>query len=432
MTIKCIENQKVEGKYFLIDHPSGIKIYYYPMPGKSKSAAMIATKFGSINREFKKYKSDEWMTVPDGIAHFLEHKLFEGPQGNAFDYYAKTGAKANAYTSNDRTVYYFITSDHFYDSLDILLRFVKHPYFTPENVEKEKGIIGQEIRMYDDEPTWQGYISLLQALYVSNPVRIDIAGTVESISEITDEMLYDCYKVFYNNANLTLCIAGDLDIEKIIEICDRQLPVEESDPIVQRIAEEPHKINNTHCFKHMDVSKDLFFIGIKDNDVNLTGAEWAKHELSVKILQMLLFGESSSFFKRLYQSGLINSDFSADYENGVGFGLLLFAGESDQPEKVLCEIKKICAEFSETMISEEDFRRIRNALYGDMIRSLDNAESLVNKFVSHRLMGGDVFSLIHAINDITVNDIVTVGKSLLSTDQIALSVIKSKESGDQE
>lgn len=430
MRTECIEYPKVEGKYFMIDHPSGIKIYYYPMPGKSKSAAMIATKFGSINRQFKKYQSDEWMTVPDGIAHFLEHKLFEGPQGNAFDFYAKTGAKANAYTSNDRTAYYFVASDRFYESLDILIRFVKHPYFTPENVEKEKGIIGQEIRMYDDEPSWQGYISLVQALYSTHPVRVDIAGTVESIADITDQTLYDCYNVFYNNANLTLCIAGDLDIEKILEVCDRQLPVEESDEIVQTIPAEPKEIDHAYFTKEMDVSKNQFFIGIKDNDADLTGDAWAKHELSVKILEMMLFGESSPFFKRLYQSGLINSEFSVDYENGVGYGFLLFAGESDEPEKVCDEIKKICNDFSDQMITLEDFRRIRNALYGDMIRSLDNAESVVNKFVAHRLMDGDIFTLIRAINEITLADIVSIGKRLLKADNIAMSVIRPKESGE--
>ena len=430
MNAKCIEYPKAEGKYYRVSHPSGITLFYYPMPGKSKASAMIATKFGSINREFKKYQSDEWMTVPDGIAHFLEHKLFEGPQGNAFDFYAKTGAKANAYTSNDRTAYYFVASDHFYESLDILLRFVKHPYFTPENVEKEKGIIGQEIRMYDDEPSWQGYISLVQALYVEHPVRVDIAGTVETIAGITDQTLYDCYNVFYNNANLTLCIAGDLDLDEILKVCDRQLPVEASDKIVQRIPTESKKIFKGSVSKEMDVSKTQFFIGLKDNEADLSGEAWAKHELSVKILLTILFGESSAFFKKMYQKGIINPEFSADYENGVGFGFLLFAGESDQPDVVCDEIKALCDHFSEDMISAEDFRRIRNALYGDMIRSLDNAESLVNRFVAHRLMDGDIFSLISKINELTVDDIVSVGKRLLCSDRVAMSVIRPKEKGE--
>lgn len=425
--MECVKNVRVDGQYFQINHPSGITLYYYPMPEKSKASAMIATKFGSMNREFKKYQSEEWMVVPDGIAHFLEHKLFEGPQGNAFDFYAKTGAKANAYTSNDRTAYYFVTSENFYESLDILLRFVKHPYFTAENVEKEKGIIGQEIRMYDDEPSWQGYIALVQALYQNHPVRIDIAGTVDTISEITDTTLYDCYNVFYNNANLSLCIAGDLDLDKILEVCDRQLPVEQSDKIVQKIPQEPQEIAIAFVSKKMDVSKTQFFIGLKDPDAVVSGNEWAKHELSVKILQTILFGESSRFFKELYQAGVLNPEFSADYENGVGFGFLLFAGESDQPETVVEKIKSICDGFTSDMITIDDFRRVRNALYGDMIRGLDNAESLVNRFVAHRLMDGDIFSLINAINNLTIDDVINTGKRLLNSERVAMSLIYPKE-----
>ena len=422
MKIDKICYEKADAVYYRVDHPSGVVIYYYPTPGKSKSSAMIATKFGSINREFKKYNSNEWMKVPDGIAHFLEHKLFEGKEGNAFDYYAKTGAKANAYTSNDRTAYYFVTSDHFYESLEILLEFIKHPYFTYENVEKEKGIIGQEIKMYDDEPSWQGYISLVQALYVNHPVRVDIAGTVETISSITEQMLYDCYDVFYNNSNLTLCIAGDLDIDKILKICDSQLPMEMGDIIVQNFPEEPDEILKACVEKKMDVSKPQFYIGIKDNEYALN-ADWSKHEICIKILLTALFGESGKFFKELYQSGAINPEFSADYENGVGYGFLLFAGESDTPEYVRDAIVKICDEFDKNMISRNDFRRARNAIYGDMIRSLDNSETVVNRFVSNRLMGGDIFSQLRLISEISYEDVISVGQKILNRDALAMSVI---------
>ncbi len=431
MEISSVQYPAIEGKYYRISHPSGITIYYYPTPGKSKSAAMIATKFGSINREFKKYQSNEWIKVPDGIAHFLEHKLFEGPQGNAFDFYAQTGAKANAYTSNDRTAYYFVTADNFYDSLEILLQFVKHPYFTKDNVEKEKGIIGQEIRMYDDEPSWQGYISLVQSLYVNNPVRIDIAGTVETVSEITAEMLYDCYNVFYNNANLTLCIAGDLDIDKILAVCDKQLPIEESDSICEHFPKEPDRIHSSFVSKAMDVSKPQFFAGIKDRLADSSAKDMAKREQAVKILQTILFGESSAFYKKLYQSGVINSEFSADYESGVGYGFALFAGESDHPQIVLDTIRDLCNSFDEKMISSDDFLRVRNALYGDMVRSMDNAESIVNNFVGQRLTDNDIFSSFRALNDITVEDVILVGKQLLNEEFLAMSVIYPKERKDQ-
>lgn len=426
MHTDIVEYKKADAKYYSIRHASGITVYYYPMAGKSKSAAMIATKFGSINREFKKYRSDEWMTVPDGIAHFLEHKLFEGEKGNAFDYYARTGAKANAYTSNDRTAYYFVATENFYESLEILLRFIKHPYFTPENVEKEKGIIGQEIRMYDDEPSWQGYISLVQSLYHHNPVRVDIAGTVETIADITDRTLYDCYDVFYNNANLTLCIAGDLDIDKILQVCDRQLPFEQSDTILQKFPTEPEGILREYSEKEMDVSKLQFFIGIKDNEAQGQGDKWAKHALCVKILIAVMFGESSEFFSELYLDGVLNPEFSVDYESGVGFGFLLFAGESDAPETVVEKIRQICRDFSADMIDENKFRRARNFLYGAMIRSLDSAESVVNKFVACRLMEGDIFTQLRVLENITPQDIAETAQKLLDESKISLSVIKPK------
>ncbi len=428
MNISCVEFDKLDGKYYQIKHSSGINLYYYPTPGKSKKAAMIATKFGSINREFQKFDSDEWMEVPDGIAHFLEHKLFEGEQGNAFDYYAKTGAKANAYTSNDRTAYYFVTTDHFYESLDILLRFVKHPYFTPENVEKEKGIIGQEIRMYDDESGWQGYISLVQALYHNNPVRIDIAGTTQTIAEITDKMLYDCYRVYYNNSNLTLCIAGDLDLDKILEVCDKRLPKEPKHCISQHFPSEPDDIVNAFVEKQMDVSKAQFFIGIKDNSIPSDNEEIWKHILSVRIVLSALFGESSKFYKRLYQDGVINSEFSHDYEYGVGYGFALFVGESDEAQRVKDEIASVCKNFSLEDFSEESFRRIRNSIYGDMVRSLDSADSIVNRFVSARLLGGDVFSSLRAISQLDYIEVFKVGQKLLDPSLISLSHIKPKES----
>ena len=256
---KTIVCPQADGKYIRIDHSSGVTIFYYPTPNKSKSCAMIATRFGSINRVFQKRDSEEWMTAPDGIAHFLEHKLFEGPQGNAFDFYAKTGAKANAYTSNDKTAYYFIAADRFYDSLEILLQFIKNPYFTPENVEKEKGIIGQEIRMYDDEATWRGYLALTKALYQKHPVRIDIAGTEESIAPITDQTLYDCYNVFYDNSNLALFIAGDLELDKILGLCDKKLGTARNTQIHQKFPKPsnhevlPH--NLLHQASHINPSQ---------------------------------------------------------------------------------------------------------------------------------------------------------------------------------
>ena len=423
MKTELVKYEKADGAYYRIKHPSGLTIFYYPLPGKSKSAAMIATKFGSNNRSFRKSGSDEWVTVPDGIAHFLEHKLFEGPEGSAFDFYAKTGAKANAYTSNDRTAYYFVTADHFYESLEILIRFVKNPYFTAENVEKEKGIIGQEIKMYEDDSVWCGYLALTKALYKEHPVRVDIAGTTQTISKITDTMLYDCYGTFYNNSNLSLFIAGDLDMDKILSVCDKMLPIEEKVRIEQSFPQEAAEVFQSRVEISMDISRPQFFIGIKDPDVDpLT----PRHEICVKLLVDCLFGESSNFYKELYRSGLINAEFSAGYECGVGYGFVLCNGESDAPDKVFDKVEEIVSGFSESSIDEKTFLRLRNAYYGDMLRGLDGAGTLNNRFLQYRLLDGDVFSPLRALEEITTAEIIQTGRALLRKDRMALSVVNTK------
>lgn len=424
---KTIVCPQAYGKYIRIDHPSGVTVFYYPTPNKSKSCAMIATRFGSINRVFQKRDSEEWMTAPDGIAHFLEHKLFEGPQGNAFDFYAKTGAKANAFTSNDKTAYYFIAADRFYDSFEILLQFIKNPYFTPENVEKEKGIIGQEIRMYDDEATWRGYLALTKALYQKHPVRIDIAGTEESIAPITDQTLYDCYNVFYDNSNLALFIAGDLELDKILALCNKKLGTAHNTQIRQKFPKEPEEIKCDFSEIQMDIARPVFFIGIKDCEGGVSGPDGTRHDICVKLLSDALFGPSGAFYSRLYKDGVINSEFSVDYERGVGYGFLLFSGESDNAHSVLKAVREICDHFDENAISEEMFVRVRNALYGDLIRMLDSANAIVNKFLNNWICGCDIFEELRALETVSLQEVNETAAKLLNRNRIALSLVNPQK-----
>ena len=222
MNIQEIKSKRTLDKYYKINHDSGLTIYLFPKKDYNSKYAIFGTKYGSVNNAFS-LDNGEVTAVPDGIAHYLEHKLFESEDGDAFTRYAKTGANANAYTSFDKTCYLFSCTENFDESFEILLDFVQSPYFTEETVAKEQGIIGQEIRMYDDSPEWCVMFNMLENMYHNHPVKIDIAGTVESIAKITPDYLYQCYNTFYNLNNMVLCVAGDLTVEDVLKTADKML-----------------------------------------------------------------------------------------------------------------------------------------------------------------------------------------------------------------
>ena len=223
MEKQIVKNERTGEQYTYVKHPTGLDIYIWKMEDYSTSYALFGTKYGSINTKFRTKNEKDFITVPNGIAHYLEHKLFENEDCDVFSLYAKTGASANAYTSFDKTCYLFSCTDNVYESLEILLSFVQSPYFTEETVQKEQGIIGQEIRMYDDNAGWRVFFNMLQGMYHNHPVKIDIAGTVESIAQINADLLYQCYNTFYNLNNMVLSIAGNIDEDKILEMCDKLL-----------------------------------------------------------------------------------------------------------------------------------------------------------------------------------------------------------------
>lgn len=405
-------------------HSSGLKIRIVKKPGKSRKTAMIAANFGSINREFE--YNGEFVTIPNGTAHFLEHKLFEGENGNAFDFYAKTGAKANAFTSNDKTAYYFICTDKFEENLSILLSFVSNPYLTDENVEKEKGIIGQEIRMYEDEPSWQGYFGLIGCLYKDHPVKYDIAGTVEDIAPITVDTLMSCYNTYYDPSNMVLAVCGDVEVDKVIELCDKYIKPTSNKKVNQIIPMEKQGIVKEYSEKKMPVSRPLFYIGIKDNDTNLSGMDLAKKEVEIQMLCEMLFGTSTDFYKSLYDSGIINEEFESVYEMSDTFAFYFFGGESDKPEKVLDAIKQTIKKFFETDFDNDRFLQVRNALYGSIIMSCDNVSKIVNSLVSSEFSKREPFDKAAAIKQVTAEDIIARANKLFDPLDIAMSVIKGE------
>lgn len=420
--MKEIKSAALGEKYYEIDHKSGLKIFVMPKENYSSAYAVFGTKYGSIDTRFKRSDSNEWTTVPEGIAHFLEHKLFESEDLDAFARYAKTGASANAYTSFDKTCYLFQCSDNFEDSLDILLDFVTHPYFTKETVEKEQGIIGQEITMYYDVAGWMSTFNLLRLLYHNHPVRIDIAGTVESISQITDKLLYDCYNTFYNLHNMCLAVVGNVTPEQVLGVCDRMLKDAPSLEIERSFENEPREIVDSYCEYNLAMSMPVFSFGYKERCEK--PMQDIRKIAEVTILLEILAGDTSELYRDLFEKGLINTTFSKEYFIGYGYEAVTFDGESSNPKAVAKEIKNAVKRLKENGIDDEQFESARRLIYGREIMEYNDIDSIANGFINAYFSGYSVFDAQEIYRTVTKQDIENRLADMLQEEYSALSVVK--------
>ena len=420
--MKKIRNELLKEEYYEIDHKSGLKIFVMEKPDYSGAFAMFGTRYGSIDTCFRLKGEESYTSVPEGIAHFLEHKLFENEELDAFERFAKTGASANAFTSFDRTCYIFQCSDNFNDNLRILLDFVKSPYFTDKTVEKEQGIIGQEIRMYQDDPDWQVLFNLLRGLYVNNPVRIDIAGTTESIAEINADLLYSCYKTFYNNSNMCLAVAGNVKAEEVIAIADEILEIEEKVEFEQIVPEEPYEVLTAYTEEILGVDMPKFALGFKEKCKSLvpTPKETLLYNLAIEIIA----GKFSPLYTRLIDEGLINNAFGKEYFTGRGFASVLFSGESKEPEKVKDELLKEISRIKIEGVSEEDFEICLKKKYGAEIYSYNEVNDLANNLCDAWLNFYGFFDNIELYKSITKEDVEELIREGFDVNNICLSVIK--------
>lgn len=423
--MKEIKSEVLQEKYYEIDHKSGLKIFVMPKENYKSTYAVFGTKYGSIDTCFKRSDSEDYTVVPEGIAHFLEHKLFESEELDAFTRYAETGASANAYTSFDKTCYLFQCSDRFEDSLKILLDFVTHPYFTKETVEKEQGIIGQEITMYYDVAGWMSTFNLLRCLYKNHPVRIDIAGTVESIAQITDKLLYDCYNTFYNLHNMALVVVGNADVNRVIELCDEYLEPAENITVERSFEKEPRDIVKSYDEYHLAMSMPVFSFGYKEKCE--TPERTQREIVETNILLEILAGESSALYSSLLEKGLINSGFSKEYFIGYGYEAVIFDGESSDPEAVANEIKKEVARLRKDGIDNNLFETVRRNLYGKEIMEYNDIDGVANSMISCCFAGFNIFDTMDIYKNVTRADIEKRLSSMLDEKYSALSVVKSKD-----
>ncbi len=412
-----------EESYVLATMPNGLEIYIMEKPQYSSNYAIYGTRYGSIDTRFSK-DGGEMLTVPEGIAHYLEHKLFEGEDGDAFSKYAKTGASANAFTSFDRTCYLFSCSDNFYENLDILLSFVQAPYFTPENVEKEQGIIGQEIRMYDDNPGWRVMFNLLKGMYHNHPVRIDIAGTVESIAQIDAPLLYKCYETFYNPSNMFICLVGNIDTDKTLKQIEKSIIDKPAVEITRGEFQEPQTIVKPYVEQCLAVNTPMFCLGFKQK-INSPHRR-LKSKICVDLLLQIICGDASPLYARLMNEGLINDDFDSEYFNGNGYAAVIFEGESCDPERVAQEIKAEISRLREEGVNKKLFSAVKCAMYGDLVRRFNSVENLAMSLTECAMCGYSLFDEIKMVKSVSYDDVMK-RFDIFDNDNAVLSVIKPLE-----
>ena len=428
--MQIIENLKVREKVYIEKLDNGLTVMIVPKSGVQKKYMIWGTNYGSNDNKFIVPGENIETEVPNGVAHFLEHKLFEQENGtNSLDVLTGLGVNANAYTTNDHTAYLFECTDNFYEAMDELMDYVQHPYFTDENVEKEKGIIGQEIMMYDDYPDWRVYLNAIQAMYHNHPIKIDITGSIETINKINKEILYKCYNTFYNPSNMALVIAGDFNPEEILKEVKKRLIDKTNQGDIKRIyPEEPKTIVKEKVEQKLEVSQPLYTIGIKDCIEG--GSVENKHEiikkhLAIEILLNLLIGRSSKLYKKLYKDGILFGQPSLDYEFGKSYAHILITGQSPEPEKLYEAFKSEVKKMKEKGINENDFNRIKKMVYGGYIKEYNDIEDIARIFLSDYFKGINSFDYLEEIDGIKIEYLKQVLQDVFKEEKMVISIVKN-------
>jgi len=423
---KPIHFEQLQESLYYEKMDNGLDVYVLPKKGFNKTYATFTTKYGSIDNTFVPINRDEMIQVPDGIAHFLEHKLFEKEDGDVFQQFSKQGASANAFTSFTRTAYLFSSISQVERNLETLIDFVQEPYFSEKTVEKEKGIIGQEINMYDDNPDWRLYFGLIQNLFHQHPVRIDIAGTIDSIAKITKDSLYECYNTFYHPSNMLLFVVGAVDPDKILQqVRENQ---QKKDFTAQSEIKREFPTEQENVFKEkeilkMNVQSSKCLVGLKAKKPNRTGAELLKYELSMNILLDMLFSKSSTNHEELYKEGLIDDTFSYDYTEESGFGFAMIGGDTVDPDRLAERIKDILFKAKNHGVDFSTFEATKKKKIGAFLRAINSPEYIANQFTRYAFNEMNLFDVVPTLESLSKEDMThalneSVEESLFSVCQV--------------
>ncbi|CEI73812.1 EF-P 5-aminopentanol modification-associated protein YfmH [Romboutsia hominis] len=407
---------------------NGLDVYFMPKKGFTKKYAVLATNYGSNELEFVPIGENEKIRVNEGIAHFLEHKMFEQPDGgNAFDKFSKWGASANAFTNFTMTAYLFSCTENFYESLEHLIDYVQTPYFTDENVEKEKGIIEQEIKMYNDDPDWNVYFNCLKALYVNYPVRVDIAGTVDSIYKITKEELYKCYNTFYNPGNMALFVVGDLEVDKVMDVVKKSnnYDVDKlSHKIEKFYPNEPKEVNQKEVVAKFPISMPMFNIAFKDDNVGIKGNELLKKEIVTEILIDIIFKKGSRLYEDLYMSGLINENFGAGFSSQIDYAFTIIGGDSNNPREVKNKILEYVEKYKKEGLDEKEFERIKKKKIGNFLKYFDSVNFIANNFISYKFKDINLLDYLDVLKSIEFSEVEKRLHSHLKEEYCVISIVE--------
>ena len=422
--MQVIENLKVKEKVYVEKLENGLTVMIIPKKGFQKKYVIWGTNYGSNDSKFIVPGEDKETEVPKGVAHFLEHKMFEQENGvNSLDALTALGVDANAYTTNDHTAYLFECTENFYPALDELMDYVQHPYFTDENVEKEKGIIGQEIMMYDDYPEWRVYLNALEAMYHEHPVKLDITGTIETISHIDKEILYKCYNTFYNPANMAMVVCGDFEPQGIIKEIKKRLIKNKPMGEIKRIyPKEPENIVKEKIEQKMDVSQPLFVIGIKDKLAD--AKEIVKKHIAIEILLNMIIGKSSKLYNELYNDGVIFATPSLDYEYSRGYAHILITGQSPKPEEVYERFKQVVSNMRNSELDINEFNRIKKRIYGEYVKEYNDTANISRMFLADFFKGINSFDYLEEMTTISKEYVQQVLKNVFNEQKMIISVIK--------
>ncbi len=423
--MQIIKNENVKEELYLEKLENGLNIMIIPKKGIKKKYVMFATNYGSVDNKFIIPGEDKVTEVPDGIAHYLEHKLFEQPNGtNSLDTLTALGVNANAYTTTNYTTFLFESTDNFYPALTELMDYVQHPYFTDENVEKEKGIIGQEIQMYDDYPEWVVYMNAIKNMYEKNPVNIDIAGTIESIAKIDKEVLYKCYNTFYNPSNMAMCFVGDFNPEDLIIEIKQRLVEKTKQGEIKRITEqEKDEIVKKKTEVAMEVSMPIFVIGIKDK---VESKDIVKKHVAIEILLNMLIGKSSELYKELYDSELLIAEPYTEYEFTKTYAHIAITGQSKNPDKVFEKIMNKIEKIKQNGIDLEQFNRVKNMLYGSYIKEFNSVSDIARMFITDYFKDINSFDYIKEYETITPEYTFKILQEVFDYKKAVISVVKGK------
>ena len=422
--MKIVENSKVKEKVYIEKLENGLTVMIIPKKGIQKKYVIWGTNYGSNDSKFIVPGEENETEVPKGVAHFLEHKMFEQESGvNSLDTLTALGVEANAYTTNDHTAYLFECTENFYPALDELMDYVQHPYFTDENVEKEKGIIGQEIMMYDDYPEWKVYLNAMEAMYHEHPVKLDITGTIETISHIDKDILYKCYNTFYNPSNMAMVVCGDFEPEELLEEIKKRLIDKKANGEIKRIyPEEKEEIVQERIEQDMDVSQPLFAIGIKDKLADTK--ERVRKHIVIEILLNMIIGKSSKLYKELYDEGILFSTPGLDYEFARGYAHILITGQSPKPEEVFARFKNTVEIMKKSPINSGEFNRIKKRIYGEYVKEYNDVADIARMFLADFFKEINSFDYLEEINTVNEQYAEQILNEIFNDKKMIISVIK--------